>query len=176
MSESKQQPDRPELDLIKKHCDALMGHFDTVQIFATKHHPITEGGTLNIRWGAGNFFAGCGSWGRKKTMGNKEKGEKVLTVQELIETIFNLDSNVDEIVEARENIESMLSRERRLGRAEGMREAARFLDIQNQTILLLAGELTSQEMRTVRAVLGNRHDVILAAAIEHGEDETKGEK
>ena len=56
-------------------------------------------------------------------------------------------------------------------RAEGMREAAKWLDLKNQDILLLRGEMTAIELRTVKAMMENRKAVILARAdsIERGE-------
>jgi hypothetical protein len=54
----------PDLDRVKKACSELGEHFDTVQIFVTRHEP-SEGGTVNVQWGEGNWFARYGqvkSW------------------------------------------------------------------------------------------------------------------
>lgn len=38
----------------------LIEHFDTVQIFVTKHEPISEQGTVSIAIGDGNWHARAG--------------------------------------------------------------------------------------------------------------------
>lgn len=48
-----------DLEKVKRACADLGEHFDTVQIFTTRHEP-TEGGTRNISWGSGNWFARYG--------------------------------------------------------------------------------------------------------------------
>jgi hypothetical protein len=40
----------------------LSEHFDSVQVFATRHEP-TDGGTINVNFGAGNWFARKGQVG-----------------------------------------------------------------------------------------------------------------
>jgi hypothetical protein len=49
-----------ELDIVKRATLGMMEHFDTVQVFATRHDPHGEGGTVNIQWGQGNWFARYG--------------------------------------------------------------------------------------------------------------------
>lgn len=49
-----------DLDRVKKAAEALGEHFETVQIFVTKHEPEIEDGTVNIAWSTGNFFARYG--------------------------------------------------------------------------------------------------------------------
>ncbi len=44
-----------DLDLVKLVCEKLGEHFDTVQVFATRFDG--EIGTVNVQWGAGNWFA-----------------------------------------------------------------------------------------------------------------------
>lgn len=48
-----------ELTLIQRHIDALMEHFDTVQIFVSKHDSI-DNKTGFITKGAGNSYARYG--------------------------------------------------------------------------------------------------------------------
>jgi hypothetical protein len=48
-----------DLALLKTHTAALSEHFDSVQIFVTRRNP--EGtGTVNARWGSGDWFARYG--------------------------------------------------------------------------------------------------------------------
>jgi hypothetical protein len=49
-----------DLELLQRTATNLIGHFDTVQIFATRHAPISEGGTVNCQWGLGNWYARFG--------------------------------------------------------------------------------------------------------------------
>jgi hypothetical protein len=62
--ESEDSAQQKELDLaeVKRHARALMEHFDNIQIFVNRHDPKgdDEGGTLNIQWGLGNWFARYG--------------------------------------------------------------------------------------------------------------------
>jgi hypothetical protein len=45
--------------IVRKHLGLLQEHFDTVQIFVTRH--ITnQSGTVNAVFGSGNFFARYG--------------------------------------------------------------------------------------------------------------------
>lgn len=52
----------PEQDikLITDHVNALGEHFDTVQIFCTRHEPTEADGTIAIQKGVGNWFARYG--------------------------------------------------------------------------------------------------------------------
>lgn len=54
---TEQPEDREEEDLreLKRHTAMLMEHFDTVQIFATRH--IGDDGTISVQNGDGNWFA-----------------------------------------------------------------------------------------------------------------------
>jgi hypothetical protein len=49
-----------DLERCQRACEALSEHFDTVHIFATRHEPGQEGGTVNLSWGNGNWFARYG--------------------------------------------------------------------------------------------------------------------
>jgi hypothetical protein len=46
--------------LLEAACESLGEHFDTIQIFVTRHEPTEEGGTISATWGSGNYFAGYG--------------------------------------------------------------------------------------------------------------------
>lgn len=48
-----------EMQILKNHCLMLSEHFDTVQIFATRHIS-NEKGTIQCATGSGNFFARFG--------------------------------------------------------------------------------------------------------------------
>lgn len=57
-----------DMERLESACDRLMEHFDTIQIFATRHEP--SDGTRNAAWGAGNWFARYGQvqeWLTKKS-------------------------------------------------------------------------------------------------------------
>lgn len=49
-----------DLDRVKAACESLGEHFDSVQIFVTKHEPEVEDGTVNIAWSVGNWFTRYG--------------------------------------------------------------------------------------------------------------------
>lgn len=51
---------KEELGLIQKHVDALGEHFETVQIFCTRHDAAIEDGTISVVLGSGNWFARYG--------------------------------------------------------------------------------------------------------------------
>lgn len=45
---------------LQQHIDQLADHFDSVQIFATRHEAGEKEGTINIQLGAGNWFTRYG--------------------------------------------------------------------------------------------------------------------
>lgn len=53
-----------DLDRIKRAVAELGEHFDTVQVFATRCEDGTLDGTINISYGAGNWFARYGQVAR----------------------------------------------------------------------------------------------------------------
>ena len=55
-----------------------------------------------------------------------------------------------------------LAQARAEARAAALEEAAKLLDLNASQLLLMAGEMTAQELRTVRAVLRNRATTIRA--------------
>ena len=57
MSESSENA---EMKLVDNHVNQLLEHFDTVQIFASRHAPTTHDGTVRMHSGAGNWFARYG--------------------------------------------------------------------------------------------------------------------
>lgn len=50
----------PDLALLRKAVDGLGEHFDTVQVFVTRHEAGTADGTKHISMGSGNWFARFG--------------------------------------------------------------------------------------------------------------------
>lgn len=53
----------PDVQRLKKACEDLSEHFDTIQIFATRVADEVDeekGGTVNCNWGSGNWFARYG--------------------------------------------------------------------------------------------------------------------
>jgi hypothetical protein len=49
-----------DLATVRNFAEALGEHFDSVQIFATRHESGTHGGTINISYGLGNWMARYG--------------------------------------------------------------------------------------------------------------------
>lgn len=47
-------------DMVKKYAEELSEHFDTVQIFVTRHMPAELDGTRSINVGIGNCYARSG--------------------------------------------------------------------------------------------------------------------
>lgn len=63
-------------DLIQKTAQSLGEHFDSVQIFATKHEPGVDDGTTHFYSGVGNYFARVGhvkDWIIKQNEGTRIK-------------------------------------------------------------------------------------------------------
>lgn len=54
------QNESHDMALLERAANQLGEHFDTVQIFVTRHSPVEEGGTINADWGTGNWFARYG--------------------------------------------------------------------------------------------------------------------
>lgn len=59
-------PDEPDsseaadMAVLKSHAAQLGEHFDTVQIFVTRHDPSKDDGTVSAFEGTGNWFARYG--------------------------------------------------------------------------------------------------------------------
>jgi hypothetical protein len=49
-----------DLERLKAAAESLGEHFDTVQIFATRHEAGEKNGTVHLKWGTGNWFARYG--------------------------------------------------------------------------------------------------------------------
>lgn len=49
-----------DLERVKKATEGLMEHFDSVMIFCTRHEAGELDGTINVRYGSGNWFARFG--------------------------------------------------------------------------------------------------------------------
>lgn len=63
MTEEEQDIMDHDVDILKKHVAQLMEHFDTVQIFCTRHSPELDG-TVRVQWGGGNYYARYGQVNR----------------------------------------------------------------------------------------------------------------
>ena len=55
--ETENNQENQDLKRVREACEALGEHFDTVQIFTTRHESGEFGGTVNVRYGVGNWFA-----------------------------------------------------------------------------------------------------------------------
>lgn len=49
-----------DVQQVKRHVEQLLEHFDTVQIFVTRHMPAELDGTRMVSTGGGNWFARYG--------------------------------------------------------------------------------------------------------------------
>ena len=62
-----------DLAVVQRHVAALAEHFESVQVFCTR--PADDGkGTVNVQYGAGNWFARYGqvaSWLTKQDEGSR---------------------------------------------------------------------------------------------------------
>jgi len=55
-----QQDRKRESKVLNRAINDLSEHFDTVQVFVTKHEPAEENGTIEYNGGIGNFYARSG--------------------------------------------------------------------------------------------------------------------
>lgn len=65
-----------DLRMVRECVDKLGEHFDSVQIFCTRHESGQEGGTINIPLGTGNWFARYGqirNWINKEEESSREE-------------------------------------------------------------------------------------------------------
>lgn len=61
MSDSPKWPSQDaDVALLKDAAEKLSEHFDSVMIFATRYESNLDGGTINVHWGEGNWFARYG--------------------------------------------------------------------------------------------------------------------
>jgi hypothetical protein len=49
-----------DIQRVSEAVNLLSEHFDTIQIFVTRHEPETENGTIRVHQGIGNWFARYG--------------------------------------------------------------------------------------------------------------------
>lgn len=66
MNEGSRQEGKAELEMIRKHCETLSEHFDSVQIFVSRYE---DGNTVSVNDGMGNWFARLGQvqkWAEKQ--------------------------------------------------------------------------------------------------------------
>jgi hypothetical protein len=49
-----------DIEMLRKAAEALGDHFDTCQIFCTRHMPAELDGTRTVNYGTGNWFARYG--------------------------------------------------------------------------------------------------------------------
>lgn len=52
-----------DVAMIRRHLAELGEHFDTAQIFVTRHMPAEEDGTVTLQMGTGNYYARVGHIG-----------------------------------------------------------------------------------------------------------------
>lgn len=52
--------EKSDVEMVRKHVQALGEHFDTVQIFCTRHEPFEKDGTISVNLGEGNWHARYG--------------------------------------------------------------------------------------------------------------------
>jgi hypothetical protein len=61
MSDENESESEPEdMRIMRQHVEQLGEHFDSVQIFATRHEAGIEDGTVSCNLGSGNWFARYG--------------------------------------------------------------------------------------------------------------------
>lgn len=51
---------KEDFERVRRAAEALSEHFDSVQIFCTRHDTGGEGGTINVKFGVGNYYARLG--------------------------------------------------------------------------------------------------------------------
>lgn len=57
------EAEEPDVEMLRRHVEQLGEHFDSVQIFATRHEAEIEDGTVSCNFGSGNWFARFGQVG-----------------------------------------------------------------------------------------------------------------
>lgn len=70
---------QPDVNMVKRHVEELGEHFDSVQIFATRHEQGSLDGTVSIHIGTGNWFARYGQvteWCIKQDEWTRRKAAK----------------------------------------------------------------------------------------------------
>jgi hypothetical protein len=70
-----------DMALIKSHVSVLAEHFDSVQVFCTRHDNQNLKGTINVHYGSGDWFARYGhvsAW-----LKSEEKDMKLNTIDQI---------------------------------------------------------------------------------------------
>lgn len=68
-----------DLKRVTEALNSLGEHFDSVHIFATRHEPATENGTVAVQRGVGNWFARYGQvreWVLKRDESSREQARR----------------------------------------------------------------------------------------------------
>lgn len=68
-----------DMDRVKKAAHELIEHFDTVQIFCTRHESGELDGTVNVNFGKGNWFTRYGqvqSWFIKENQFSRNEAKE----------------------------------------------------------------------------------------------------
>lgn len=71
--------DDPDMKRLKEAARLLGEHFDVVAIYASRHEANTEGGTVYLSYGVGNWFARYGQvrdWIVREEERAREKGRR----------------------------------------------------------------------------------------------------
>lgn len=78
MSDQRPQ-DEIDLERVRKCCESLAEHFDSVQILCTRNTGEKDGNTVNVSMGRGNWFARYGQireWLTKQEEGARWQARK----------------------------------------------------------------------------------------------------
>lgn len=76
---SKEFDPEEEADRLEKAINVLSEHYDTVQIFCTRHEPSIADGTLSFTAGIGNFYARIGQvafWMDEQSNRSMDQGQE----------------------------------------------------------------------------------------------------
>lgn len=66
-----------DLEILKRHCQGLGEHFETVQIFVSRHMPAELDGTRSMNYGSGNWFARYGQVSLWMTQSKEREREHI---------------------------------------------------------------------------------------------------
>lgn len=66
-----------DTELVQRAAEQLGEHFDTVQIFVSRHMPAEADGTFTTQWGVGNWFARAGQIAEWVNANEEHTREKV---------------------------------------------------------------------------------------------------
>lgn len=77
---------KQDMEQVEKALATLAEHFDTVQIFCTRHEAAKRDGTLNLSMGRGNWFARFGhvqSWIETQKEGSRNEVARRVEMEEV---------------------------------------------------------------------------------------------